>query len=94
MMAMTTSNSINVNPRLDIGVIVFRVGQQFKPRVRRQCCQKFLRRSNLARKPPEQPSIILKSCLQLKARLFIKDAHGLAIPKRDGKEKAEPDDGG
>jgi hypothetical protein len=38
--------------------------------------------------------LFLKCCLQLKSRLFIKGAHGLAIPKQRDKEKAEPDDGG
>jgi len=38
--------------------------------------------------------LFFKCCLQLKPRLFIKGAHGLAIPKRGDKEKAEPDDGG
>jgi hypothetical protein len=38
--------------------------------------------------------LFLKCCLQLKTAVFIKDAHGLAIPKRSDKEKAEPDDGG
>jgi hypothetical protein len=38
--------------------------------------------------------IFLKCCLQLTNRLFIKGAHGLAIPKQRYKEKAESDDGG
>jgi len=38
--------------------------------------------------------IFAKCCLQSKSRLFIKDAHGLAIPKQFNQEEAESDDGG